>query len=58
MKIFASFDRSAVLTEDNEVYVFGGDKFGNKTGELEVFREGVNPGTEVALGYGHTLISV
>ena len=38
LKIYANFDRSAILTTDGVVYTLGGNKFGGRTGELEVYQ--------------------
>ena len=39
IKIFAKFDRSAVITEDGKCYLFGGKDYSNcggESGNLEV----------------------
>lgn len=61
LKIFAGFDRSAVITDRNECWIFGGEdlsRFGGQDGKLEKVQLEVGPSSGVGLGYMHTLLAV
>ena len=59
IKVFAKFDRSAILTKEGLLYIFGGKEVEGQSGEVEVVKdEFVGPHSEVGLGYGHTLVSI
>ena len=60
IKIFANFDRSAIITEDGKLYIFGGrdlSKVGGESGKLDVIDKfKFDEKSEVGLGFSHTLI--
>ena len=58
IKIFANFDRSAIINEVGEAYLFGGRDYsfcGGESGELEILK-GFSEKSEIGLGFSHTLI--
>jgi len=61
IKIFAGFDRTGVITDRNEAWIFGGEdltRYGGHNGRLEKLNLEVGPHSNIGLGYMHTLLSV